>query len=142
MALSSRRSCVHPTVCEPVRAQTQVLNVGPLVLALVTVWIRREGTRSPIISTSPRSRKKGRRKADGGAERGIGRDEVNGVTRILCEASCSLSLLTWHPGGWATGMGRGCARVAGLAWLRGASLSWCLSPGARVSSGKMECGAL
>ena len=31
-------------LCKPVCAQTQVLNVGPLVLALVTVWIRREGT--------------------------------------------------------------------------------------------------
>lgn len=91
---------------------------------------------------SPRSRKKGRRKADGGAERGIGRDEVNRVTRILCEASCSLSLLTWHAGGRASGMGSGCARVAGLAWLRGAGLGWCLSPGARVSSGKMEGRAL
>lgn len=44
MALSSRRSCVCSIVCERVRAQTRVLNVGPLVLALVTVWIRREGT--------------------------------------------------------------------------------------------------
>lgn len=35
-------------------------------------------------------------------------------------------------------MGWGCARVAGLAWLRGAGLGWCLSPRVRVSSGKME----
>lgn len=63
MALSSRRSCVRSVVCERVCAQTQGLNVGPLVLALVTVWIRREGT--PLSNYQREPQVQGERKKEG-----------------------------------------------------------------------------